>query len=56
MPTHEWQTFDQSPYEQGAEARLAGKPETANPFDVETDDHLSWNDGWASIDQMDDED
>lgn len=39
-------------YTEGAEARLAGQPETANPYPPESDEHLSWNDGWASIDEQ----
>lgn len=43
-------------FAEGAEARLAGQPETANPYDLETDEdaHMSWNDGWASIDEGED--
>ena len=38
-------------YAEGADAGLAGLPDSANPYDPETqeDAHLSWNDGWASI-------
>ena len=36
-------------YAEGADAALAGLPETANPYDPEDDAHLDWNDGWASI-------
>ena len=42
--------MDGDPFTEGAEARLAGDPESANPYDIEDDAHLSWNDGWASID------
>ena len=42
---------DFDPYAEGADAGLAGKPDSDNPYDPETqeDAHLSWNDGWASI-------
>ena len=42
---------DDDPYAEGADAGLAGQPDSANPYDPETqeDAHLSWNDGWASI-------
>ena len=38
-------------YAEGADAALAGEPETANPYDPEdaTEAHLLWNDGWASV-------
>ena len=38
-------------FAEGADAALAGAPETANPYDLDTEEaaHLSWNDGWASI-------
>lgn len=37
---------------EGADARLAGQSETDNPYDIEANNSafLSWNDGWASID------
>jgi hypothetical protein len=35
-------------FAEGYEAHDAGQPETANPYPVETDAHLSWNDGWYS--------
>ena len=43
-------------YARGADARLAGMSESANPYDPEEnfDDFCSWNDGWGSLD--DDED
>lgn len=43
---------DRDPYADGADARLAGVSETANPYDLDFDEeaHLSWNDGWASMD------
>ena len=31
---------------EGYEARLAGKSETDNPYDDQTDEFLSWNDGF----------
>jgi hypothetical protein len=45
----------QNAFDEGAEARLSGLPETANPYPVEDDEHLDWNDGWASIDDVDEE-
>lgn len=44
-------------YAEGVEARLAGIPEHMNPFDFEDaeDDFMNWNDGWASVDQEDEE-
>jgi hypothetical protein len=43
------------PFAEGADARLGGRDESANPFDPETefDAYCSWNDGWASIDAAD---
>lgn len=35
------------PYAEGADAWLAGEPETANPYDPESDEYLSWSDGWS---------
>lgn len=46
---------DNDPYAEGADARLAGQSETANPYPFATDDHLSWNDGWASVDDEDED-
>lgn len=47
------QTNENDPFTEGSEARLAGQPETANPYDPDEDfdAHCSWNDGWASIDE-----
>lgn len=41
------------PYAAGADAVLAGLPETANPYDPEEDEdaHMSWNDGWAGVEE-----
>ncbi len=44
---------DNDPYAEGAEARLSGASETSNPYPDDSDDYLSWNDGWASIDSDD---
>lgn len=43
---------EQDPHAEGADARLDGEPETANPYDPElhAEAFCSWNDGWASID------
>lgn len=48
---------DRDPYEEGVEARLAGHPETANPYDPETESnaHTHWNDGWASVDKQEED-
>ncbi len=45
--------MDTDPHAEGLEARLAGQPETANPYDPEDDSeaHCAWNDGWASEDE-----
>jgi hypothetical protein len=50
-------TLDTDPYEEGADAAIAGKPESANPYDLQTEeaDHFSWNDGFASIMNLEDE-
>ena len=47
---------DKDPFAEGADARLAGRPDTANPYEVDGPDgdfeaHCAWNDGWASIDE-----
>lgn len=41
----------EDPFAEGADAALAGQPETANPYDPDEDfdAHCAWNDGWASI-------
>jgi hypothetical protein len=43
------------PFAEGADAALAGEPESANPYDPDEDcdAHLSWNDGWLSIQEAD---
>ena len=40
-----------SAYDEGFEARLAGRPETDNPYNEESDEFLSWNDGWMAADR-----
>ncbi len=35
-------------YAEGADAFLAGTSETANPYPEESDEFLSWNDGWRA--------
>lgn len=37
------------PYAEGADAALAGRSEAENPYDPQSDEFLSWNDGWNSI-------
>lgn len=38
------------PYAEGYDAGLAGQSETANPYDLDTQeaDHMSWNDGYMA--------
>lgn len=37
------------PFAEGYDARLAGKPETANPYiGVDGAAEMSWNDGWCA--------
>lgn len=45
------------PHAEGFQAHMDGLDESANPYDIETqeDDYLSWNDGWATFDCGDDE-
>lgn len=41
------------PFAEGADARLAGLPETANPYDMEdhtAEEAADWFDGWNSMD------
>lgn len=35
-------------FAEGYDAYLAGTDESRNPYDPETDEHLSWNDGWIT--------
>ncbi len=35
-------------YAEGADAYLAGMSETANPYPEDSDEFLSWNDGWRA--------
>ena len=37
-------------YNQGASARIAGRPVTDNPHPPDTADHGAWEDGWAEVD------
>lgn len=48
---------DTDPHAEGADARLAGASETANPYDPEeqAEAFAAWNDGWASIEDEDDD-
>lgn len=47
---------DADPYADGHDARLAGQPETANPYDPLEDfeAHFAWNDGWSQEDVEED--
>lgn len=42
--------MEHDPYAEGADAYLAGKPESANPYDPnrETDAAMAWNDGFIA--------
>lgn len=37
---------DTDPHAEGREAHDAGKSETANPYPEDSDNFMSWNDGW----------
>ena len=37
---------NRDPFAEGKDAFLAGQSETANPYDDQSDDFASWNDGW----------
>lgn len=39
-------TTDRDPYAEGLDAFYPGKSVTSNPYDVTTDEHLSWNNGY----------
>jgi ribosome modulation factor len=41
------------PFAEGYEARMAGRSDTDNPYDLtdQEDAHLSWNDGWNEADE-----
>lgn len=40
------------PYAEGYDARIAGRSDSENPYDLQSDEiaHLEWNDGWAAAD------
>ena len=40
---------ERDPYAEGVEAAHSSKSDTANPYPVPGDDHLSWNDGYFSV-------
>ena len=40
--------MDNDPHAEGREAHNCGQSETANPYPEDSDDHLSWNDGWEA--------
>ncbi len=40
-----------NPYAEGREAHNVGHPETVNPYPEDSDDYLSWNDGWMAADE-----
>ena len=40
-----------SAYDEGLEARKAGRPETDNPYDDGSQEFLDWNDGWMAAGQ-----
>lgn len=43
-----WIAEDVDAFAMGADAAASGVPETENPFPIASDEHLSWNDGFAS--------
>ncbi len=48
---------EQDPYAEGADAYLAGQAMEENPYPLEThfEAHCTWNDGYASLADEDDE-
>ena len=40
-------------YDEGYAAAVEGRDEDANPYPVEDDEHLSWNDGYAAFSDED---
>ena len=40
--------MNKDPNAEGREAYNGGQSETANPYPENSDDHLSWNDGWEA--------
>lgn len=42
-------------YAEGVEAFMAGRSDTTNPYPPATDEHLSWNDGYLSQSEGDDD-
>jgi len=43
------------PYQEGREAWEQGFSDTKNPYPEKTDDHLSWNDGYMSAQEEEEE-
>lgn len=56
-PQEERMADKNDPFAEGADAALAGKSETDNPYDpnADMDSYTKWNDGWASIHEEDEE-
>jgi len=40
-----------NPFNQGYEAYLLGADQSFNPYPRESDEHLSWNDGYACAEE-----
>lgn len=38
---------DNDPYAEGREAHDCGKSISSNPYELDTDDYQSWDDGWT---------
>lgn len=49
---------ERDPYAEGYEAHDCNLDESANPYDLQTDEeaHLEWNDGWNAAAERDAED
>ncbi len=39
------------PFAEGREAHDSGVPETENPYSADSDEFLSWNDGWMAAEE-----
>jgi hypothetical protein len=42
-------TTEQQAWLEGLDAAMADYDETDNPYPIESDEYLSWNDGWAAF-------
>lgn len=43
-------------FQQGADARAAGKALSDNPYGIRTDEHADWADGWRATFDLDEDD